>query len=286
MKLSKNGFLIISLLILLIAGQSGCTSTKPKPNLSSALIQFDNTQELKVAVIPADNIPHIKCIAYDKGRGRAAAKGASELGKDGAIGGLTLPIYALWECNDPCAGALIFVGLPVLIPACGLAGAVLGSSAGAISGAVKGDYREIPMEEEGSMANFANNASAMMGLNKALAEHLSKMGQDLTNSNYTTLNIGDVNNDFDVILKVGITSLIFKGEIERDPDMSFETEVYVEATDSTEKVLSSDIYHFVSNEISLSKWNKKKGQPLHKEINRCYQDISKRIIIDMFSLNE
>lgn len=178
MDLSKNGFLIVSLSILLIIGPSGCTSTKP--NLSNALIQFDSTQELKIAVIPANNIPYIKCVAYDKGRGRAAAKGASKLGKDGAIGGLKLPIYALFQCNDPIAGALVFTCLPVLIPACGLAGAVLGSSAGAIGGAVKGDYKESPMEEEKSMANFADNASAMTDLNKALAEHLTKMGQNLT----------------------------------------------------------------------------------------------------------
>jgi len=286
MNLSKNGFLIISLSILLILGQSGCTSTKPKPNLSSALSQLDSTQELKVAVIPVDNIPDIKCVAYDKGRGRAAAKGASELGKDGAIGGLKLPIYALLQCNDPFAGALLLAGLPVLVPACGLAGAVLGSSAGAIGGAVSGDYRESPMEEEGSMANFADNASAMIGLNKALAEHLTKMGHELTNSHYTTINAGDAYNDFEIILKVGITRLTFKGEIERDPDISFETEVNVEATDSAGKFLSSDFYHFVSNEIRLSKWNKKKGLPLQKEINRCYQEISERIIKDLFLLNE
>lgn len=85
---------------------------------------------------------------------------------------------------------------------------------------------------------------------------------------------------------MGLTRLIFKGEIERDPDISFETEVNVEATDSAENLLCHDIYKFVSNELRLSKWNKKKGEPLQREIHRCYQEISERIIKDMFLLKE
>jgi len=287
MNLSKKGILIISILSLFVVGQPGCTSIKGKANLSNASIESDTTtRDLNVAVVPVNNIPHIRCIAYDKGRGRAAAKGANELGKEGAIGGLKLPLYALLQCNDPLAGAMIFVTLPVLVPACGLGGAVLGSSAGAIGGAIKGDYKEGPMEDIGDMVNFADTVSAMDNLNKALSEHLAKTGMELTHNNYTIKNIEDVTHDFDIILKVGITRLVYKGEIERDPDISFETVVHVEVTDSAENTYLSNRYSFSSKEISLSKWNKKKGQPLQIELNRCYQDISENIIKEIFILNE
>lgn len=284
---SKNRVLIIFIALLLLFGQAGCSSPNQYSQFENGPIPVDDTlNRLKVVIIPVDNTPHIECIAYDKGRGRAAAKGAEELGKQGAIGGALFPVHALLEGGgDPLGQAAILVLLPVLIPACALGGAVIGSSAGAIGGAVAGDYKEMPMNTVVELEDLSKNLAAMTNLNKPLAGHLLIKGHALTNNNYSVKNSIDQNNDVDVILKVNITKLLFKGEIESDPDISFEMSVNVEVTDATESIYFSDRFDCTSNQIELSDWIKHKGQPLQEEFDRCYRAISGKILKDLFILN-
>ena len=287
MNITKNGILIITLSIFLVAGQFGCTTANQNARLASASIPTDNTiNKLKVVIVPVTDTPHIKCIAYDKGRGRAASKGASELGKKGAIGGALFPIHALAQGGDPRGAALILVLLPVLVPTCALGGAVIGSSAGAIGGAVKGDYREMPMNTVTELQELSSNLTAMTKLNRSLAGHLMLSGQALTNNEYAVADLANQHNDVDVVLKVNITKLLFKGEIESDPDIGFEMSVNVEITDPAESIYFSDHFNYISNKIELSDWIEEKGLPLQKEFNLCYQELSQRIIKEMFISNE
>ena len=287
MRLNKIGIAILTMSVFLILGSISCTSVKPKPNLpNDSLKLYKNSQGLNIAIVPMETDPHIVCIAYDKGRGRAAAKSAGELGKKAAIGGLQLPFYMLFQCRDPLEGAIVLVALPVLVPACGLGGAIIGTSAGAIGGAVKGDYIEKPMVRTEELAIFAEKASSMTGFNLDLSASLAKAGQDLTANNYTVATQSNADEDFDATLKVGMASLIFRGELERDPDIGFEVVVSIEMLDASQNVRYANTYDYASGNFNLSKWNKQDGRPLQKQFERCYQLISKQIIEDLFIQKE
>jgi hypothetical protein len=283
----KRNFTSILLALLLLMAIAGCASTKPSAERSDAFIQYCNAaRKLNIAIMPIGREPYVQCIAFDPGRGRAAAKGASELGKKGAIGGLTAPFYLLGQCRDPREGVIVLVLLPVLVPACGLGGAIIGTSAGAIGGAIKGDYKEMPMSAVAELEEVAEAVAAMTGYNKALAEHLMAAGQKLTNHGYALDQEGDRDDDIDAVFKIYISRLVLKGEIERDPDISFDMEVTVAVTDPAETVFFTEVYYYASDEISLSNWTKHDGQPLREELTRCYEVMSARIIKDIFMLNQ
>ena len=287
MTTNKKKIWMISLALLVLWGPTNCASIKKKPNPSNQPPQaYKLSHGLDIALVPLEIEPRIVCIAFDKGRGRAAAKSAGELGKKAAIGGLQLPFYMLFQCRDPLEGAIVLVALPVLVPACGLGGAIIGTSAGAIGGAVKGDYIEKPMIRTEELAIFAEKATLMTGFNMEIAESITKTGTDLTDNTYTITNQDNITQDFDIILKVGVASMIFRGELERDPDIEFEAVVSVEMVDAAQKVLYSKTYDFISGDFSLSKWNKQDGDPLRARLDKFYQDISKNIIEDLFIQDE
>ena len=129
-------------------------------------------------------------------------------------------------------------------------------------------------------------ATLMTGFNMDIAESITKTGTDLTDNTYTITNQDNITQDFDIILKVGVASLTFRGELERDPDIEFEGVVSVEMVDAAQKVLYSKTYDFISGDFSLSKWNKQDGDPLRARLDKFYQDISKNIIEDLFIQDE
>ena len=287
MMLDKKGILMLSLALFLALGPINCASVKPKHAPSNEYLEVSKTSQMQnFAIVPLDTEPRIVCIAYDKGRGRAAVKSAGDLGKKAAVGGLKLPFYMLFQCNDPLEGAIVLVALPVLVPACGLGGAIIGTSAGAIGGAVKGDYIEKPMVRTDELAVFAEQASSMTGFNLDLAENLVKAGQVMTDYNYTIVTQPNVNEGFDATLKVGMTSLIFRGELDRDPDIDFEAVVRIEMIDASQKTLYTNDYEVTSGDFSLSKWNKQDGRPLQKQLDRFYQTVSEKVIEDLFVPNQ
>ena len=286
MTIDKKGILMLSLALFLVLGPINCASVKPKHGPSNESLEVYKTSQMQnFAIVPMDTEPHIVCIAFDKGRGRAAVKSAGDLGKKAAVGGLKLPFYMLFQCNDPLEGAIVLVALPVLVPACGLGGAIIGSSAGAIGGAVKGDYIEKPMIRTEELAVFAEQASSMTGFNLDLAENLANAGHAMTDYNYTIATQPHVNEDFDATLKVGVTSLIFRGELDRNPDIDFKAVVRIEMTDASQKTLYTNDYEVTSGNFSLSKWNKQTGRPLDQQFDRIYQEISQTIIEDLFIHN-
>lgn len=185
MKRAKDYLISILLLVLLIAGQFGCTTTNRSPHsLKSPIPKEERRHVLNVAIVPAEHMPQFNYLTYDKGRGRAAANKAGELAGDAAIGGALagalLPIYTLPY------GILLIPLLPALIPAGALIGAVIGGTSGAIAGAIEGDYKEFPMdmEEAGEIKEVVENVYAMIAINRVLAEHIMKAGQDLTDNKF------------------------------------------------------------------------------------------------------
>jgi hypothetical protein len=287
MTLNQKKGLMIALALFFILGPIRCASVKQNHDPSNeSFAAYQTSHGQHIAIVPMDAEPHIVCVAFDKGRGRAAAKRAGELGKKAAIGGLQLPFYMLFECRDPLEGAVVLVALPVLVPACGLGGAIIGTSAGAIGGAVKGDYIEKPMIRTEELAGFADKAASMKGFNVNLAENITKAGHNLTDNTFTITNQGDGRDDFDAILRVGMARLIFRGELERDPDIGFEAVINIEMLDASQHLLYANTYDYTSGDFNLSKWQTQDGLPLQAQFDRLYQKISEKVIEDLFVPNK
>jgi hypothetical protein len=180
MKRAKDYLISILLSVLLILGHFGCATTQKSPHS----IKSEGRHVLNVAIVPAEHVPQFNCLTYDKGRGRAAASKAGEFAGEAAVGGAAagalLPIYTLPY------GILLIPFLPILIPAGALTGAVIGGTSGAITGAIKGDYKEFPMdmEEAVEIKEEVENVYAMIAINRVLAGHIMKAGQELTDNKF------------------------------------------------------------------------------------------------------
>lgn len=279
---------VLFVLAVFVVVQNGCTAAGIRPRLSGGSVPKDRTPDrLTVAIVPSAEAPRIEAVAYDEGRGRAAAKRAGELGREGAIGGALLPFEMLFqETSDPLSAVVMIVLLPVLVPAFALGGAVIGTSAGAIGGAIKGDYQERPMHAVEAFEPFSSNLATLPPLGQQLAERFAATGNGITNNTYVLRPSIEPGDDFDVVLKLRITAIEFAAEMGSDPDIRFEMAVQVEITDADASIFFSESFSHRSGKISLFDWIERQGLPLREEFDACYGQFSRSVISALFISQE
>jgi hypothetical protein len=271
---SSVKLIAVSLLILLLVGQSGCATTKPytlPPPPSEAV----RTELGTVGIASARFLPKVEMLK-PKGKASGAAAGAG-IGAGGMIEG-----GAMTADHDPL-GLLL-----------GLALAPVGAVVGGVVGAVEG----VSSKQRNEAEDAINKAVSQLKIQATMKDYILRVAQQQTGYHFVDLDgqgpetpEGKVdysslaNGGIDTVLEISVPAFGLVGTKGINPPLAFFMSLQTRLVRTKDgAVLYEQKLEYRNAQRTFTAWAAKNAEPFRVEFNRCYQSLAEKVVEEIFLL--
>lgn len=232
-----------------------------------------------IAVVIAQFTPALYFNTFAKSRGAGAGKGAAAGAARGTFEGTRLALSG--------GGLGVF-----LLPFIAAGGAVIGGTAGAITGTIQA----VPAGKAQDIERIINEAMADLNIQETMGKHIRDYGRSLTGYHFELvakqgpgapgtrpdyMAIGE--RDIDSVFEITVNKAGFEDGKGSDPAIAFAMDAITRLIHVQDgKEVYSRTFTFKTRARRLAVWADDNARLLQEELERCYGDLAERIVEDAF----
>jgi hypothetical protein len=294
--MQRAGFLSIAVLLLL--GQCGCTPKKPPV----PLVVIPASEEVRahfgtVGIVSARYIPdtrfNLPVAGWASGTGRGAkigGVGSLSLGAKGALGALTAGRSGGKE------GAFVTLFLAASSLALGIALAPPAAIVGGVYGAVAAEPVRTVRDAEATLKRLLEQAKVQ----EVLRDHVLAAARQETRYSFVTFPdqgpLGQTqaadyrnlpNKEIESIVEISLLAVELQSESdsnwEINPSLKLRMPIRVKVVETRNNDVSYvQDFEYVGQERTFTEWASNNAQPLRDEFERCYDTLAKQVVDNVF----
>ena len=270
-------------MVLIATLTTGCATGRGIRPMTSQQTDVLKIQLGTIGVTAAPYVPKTEIVTPAKGAGKGAAGGAAT--------GVKIPIKIMkgtGECAIHFAPCAVMTVLTVpFIP--------VGALVGSIGGAITADSAEDVNAREATLRKALASLNMQQALRKQVLKTTTKLTTfpiELASDNRVVMAGADSNyhplraEGFDTVHEVAISRLTLTGSGRVNPNLAIRLHSSARLISTADNsVLFSREYECGSKQHKFESWAADNAKKFNEEINRCYVDLSSRMVRDMYINN-